>query len=168
MSYDKHAKAAAKVCARCAVVTLSDTRTEATDSSGKMICDLLRAAGQSVVHYCVVKDDALPFERLLRSLLEREDVDAILTTGGTGVSRRDLASDVVGRVIERRLDGFGELFRMLSYGEIGSGAMMSRAVGGVAGGKVVFAMPGSSGAVELGMRKLILPELGHLIGELRK
>jgi molybdopterin adenylyltransferase len=168
MSYDQHAKAAAELSARCAVVTLSDTRTEATDSSGKMVCDLLKAGGHSIVHYGVVTDDALPFERLLKSLVGREDVDVILSSGGTGVSRRDLASDVVERVIERRLEGFGELFRMLSYQEIGSGAMMSRAVGGVAGGKLVFAMPGSTGAVELAMTKLILPEIRHLINELRK
>jgi molybdenum cofactor biosynthesis protein B len=135
MSYDQHAKAAAAVSARCAVVTLSDTRTEATDRSGKMVCDLLKAAGLLVVHYGVVMDDALPFERLLKSLIGREDVDVILSTGGTGVSRRDQASDVVERVIERRLEGFGELFRMLSWEEIGSGAMMSRAAGGVVGGE---------------------------------
>jgi molybdenum cofactor biosynthesis protein B len=168
MSYDQHAKAAEAIKARCAVVTLSDTRTEATDTSGKRICELLTAGGHSIVHYCIVTDDMLPFERLLKSLIAREDVDVILSSGGTGVSRRDQASDVVERVIERRLEGFGELFRMLSWEQIGSGAMMSRAVGGVAGGKVVFAMPGSSGAVELAMRKLILPEIRHLLGELRK
>jgi molybdenum cofactor biosynthesis protein B len=107
-------------------------------------------------------------EELLGSLVGREDVDAIFTTGGTGVGRRDQTVDVVAGLLDRELEGFGELFRMLSWEQIGSGAILSRAIGGVAKGKLVFAMPGSSGAVELAVTKLIVPEIRHLLRELRK
>jgi molybdenum cofactor biosynthesis protein B len=168
MSYDQHVRASADLTARCAVITLSDTRTAATDKSGDKIRELLAAASHRIIHSQIVKDDPAEFQPLLKSLLERQDVDAILTNGGTGISRRDQTIGVVEELIERPLPGFGELFRMLSWERIGSGAMLSRAVGGIAGGKLIFAMPGSTAAVELAMSKLILPEIKHLIYELRK
>ena len=170
MAYEEHAKAAAaaELTARCAVVTVSDSRTEATDVSGKLIREILAASGHSVVHYGVVSNDREKLEETLGSLVGREDVDAILTTGGTGVGRRDQTVDVVAGLLDRELEGFGELFRFLSWQQIGSGAILSRAIGGVAKGKLVFAMPGSSGAVELAVTKLIVPEIRHLLNELRK
>jgi molybdenum cofactor biosynthesis protein B len=166
--YNQHAAAAAGLSARCAIITLSDTRTETTDKSGQKIRELLTAASHSVVHYQIVKDDPGELSPLLQSLLARADADVILTNGGTGISRRDQTIQVIEKAIERPLPGFGELFRMLSWEQIGSGAMLSRAAGGIAAGKLLFAMPGSTAAVELAMTRLILPELKHLLHELRK
>ena len=168
MAYEQHTHAAEPNVARCAVVTLSDTRPPETDASGRRIKDLLTEAGHRVAHYEVVRDEPALFEPLLLSLLGRGDVDAVLTNGGTGISRRDQTVGVIERHLDQPLPGFGELFRMLSWDQIGSGAMMSRAVGGIAGGKLVFAMPGSTKAVELAMTRLILPEIKHLLFELRK
>ena len=168
MAYEEHIRRSQEIAARCAVVTLSDTRTPETDKSGRRIRELLEADGHAVAHYQVVPDDPAAFEPLLRECLSRPDVDAVLSNGGTGISRRDQTVAVVERHLDQPLPGFGELFRMLSWEQIGSGAMLSRAVGGIAKGKVVFAMPGSTGAVELAMTKLVLPELRHLLRELRK
>ena len=155
--------------AHVAVVTLSDTRTTATDASRRPgIADLLTAAGHRVADRQLLPDDPAALGPALIALLARHDVDAIVTTGGTGVGRRDQTIDVVDRLIDVPLPGFGELFRMLSYAQVGSGAMLSRAVGGVAHGKVIFALPGSPAAVELAVTRLILPELPHLLRELRK
>jgi molybdopterin adenylyltransferase len=167
-SYEQHKSTAAAISARCAIVTLSDTRTESTDKSGQKIREVLTAQGHSIAHYQIVKDDPAELTPLLQSLLTRADVDAILTNGGTGIARRDQTVQVIERAIDRPLPGFGELFRMLSWQQIGSGAMLSRAAGGIAHGKLLFAMPGSTAAVELAMTKLILPELKHLLHELRK
>ena len=167
--YGEHLRQSAADVARCAVVTLSDTRTEATDQSGRRIRELLTGAGHVVTHYQIVPDEPSLLEPLLIGLLAGGDVDAVLTNGGTGFSRRDQTIPVIQRLLETPLPGFGELFRMLSYPQIGSGAMLSRAVAGVAkGGKLLFAMPGSTGAVELAMTKLVLPEIKHLLHELRK
>jgi molybdenum cofactor biosynthesis protein B len=168
MPYAEHKQSAAILWARCAVVTLSDTRTEATDKSGAKIKELLLAAGHEVNFYAVIPDDPLRLDSLLGDLTARADVDAILTNGGTGISRRDNTVPTIEKHIVTPLPGFGELFRMLSYAEIQSGAMLSRALGGIANGKLLFAMPGSTAAVELAMTKLILPELPHLLAELRK
>ena len=167
-SYEQHQSTAAGISARCAVITLSDTRTEATDKSGQKIRELLGGAGHSIAHYQIAKDDPAALTPLLQSLLTRAEVDVILTNGGTGIARRDQTIQVIERSIDRPLPGFGELFRMLSWQQIGSGAMLSRAAGGIAQGKLLFAMPGSTAAVELAMTKLILPELRHLLHELRK
>ena len=167
-SYDQHVGAARQIAARCAVVTLSDTRTLETDKSGRRIRELLEADGHAVAHYALLPDDPQRLSAELATLLSRDDVDAVLTNGGTGISRRDQTVSVVERAIETPLPGFGELFRMLSWEQIGSGAMLSRAAGGIANGKLLFAMPGSSAAVELAMTKLILPEIRHLLAELRK
>jgi len=168
MSYESHQRGAAGLSVGCAVITLSDTRTVENDTSGAAIQRLLGEAGHKTIDYRIIPDDPATFDALLGKFLGNADVQAILTNGGTGISRRDRTMEVVRRRLEFTIDGFGELFRMLSWQEIGSGAMLSRAAGGIARGKLLFSMPGSTKAVELAMTKLILPELGHLVGELRK
>ena len=172
MSYDQHIRESSAdatiAAAACAVITLSDTRTRDTDKSGRRIQDLLESAGHRVAEYELIPDEPALLHPLLEALLTRGDVDVVLTNGGTGISRRDHTVAIVERMLDQPLPGFGELFRMLSWEQIGSGAMLSRAVGGVARGKLVFAMPGSTAAVELAMTKLVLPELKHLLRELRK
>lgn len=168
MAYQQHISAGKKIEARCAVITLSDTRTPATDESGKLIQSMLVDAGHMISGYLLLRDEPAALEAALTDLLARVDCDCILTNGGTGISRRDQTIDVIQRMLTRPLPGYGELFRMLSYEQIGSGAMLSRTAGGVAGEKLLFAMPGSTKAVRLAMEKLILPELGHLVAELRK
>lgn len=151
-----------------AVVTFSDTRTEETDRSGAAIRELIESAGHRVSVYAIVPDDPAGIAVLLREILDDPDVAVVVTNGSTGISHRDSAYEVVSRLLDKRLDGFGELFRMLSYQEIGAAAMLSRAVGGIAGGKVLFSLPGSTNAVKLGMTQLILPQAAHLARELRK
>jgi molybdenum cofactor biosynthesis protein B len=168
MSYEQHQSSAKSIIARCAIVTLSDTRTLETDAGGKRIAELLQGAGHVVIEHRVIPDDPAGFKLVLDELLSRPDVDAILTTGGTGISRRDQAIGVIESIIESPLPGFGELFRMLSWDQIASGALLSRASAGIARGKPLFAMPGSPAAVELAMTNLILPELRHILHELRK
>jgi molybdopterin adenylyltransferase len=168
MSYQEHRNSAKSIKARCAIVTLSDTRTIHDDLSGKRIAELLTADGHSANEHRVIRDDAESLRPVLEELLGLEEIDAILTTGGTGISQRDQAIGVIESAIETHLPGFGELFRMLSWQEIGSGAMLSRAVAGIARKKALFAMPGSTAAVELAMTKLILPELRHILFEIRK
>src|SRR5450759_1109572 len=157
MSHLAH-KADAPASVACYVITVSDTRTADTDASGRAIVDLLRAAGHLVIGRTIVKDD--PDE--VRSAIERQlaspDVQAIITTGGTGVSSRDGTYDVVTSLLHKRLDGFGELFRMLSYEAIGSSAMMSRACAGLTAGRIIVSLPGSEAAVRLAMEKLLIPE----------
>lgn len=168
MAYDEHARQSREISARCAVVTLSDTRTPETDTSGRRICQLLEDQHHCVARYRVIRDEPGELHALLTELLAEQELDAVLTNGGTGISRRDTTIETVETHIEQSLPGFGELFRMLSFQQIGSGAMLSRATAGVARGKLLFAMPGSTAAVELAMTKLILPELKHLLHELRK
>jgi molybdopterin adenylyltransferase len=167
-AYDQHQQAAGKIVSQCAVLTLSDTRTVDTDTSGARIRTLLESDGHVVANYQVIHDDADQLTTHLNALLARPEVDGIITNGGTGISRRDNTIPVVEWLIEQPLPGFGELFRMLSWDQIGSGAMLSRALGGVAKGKLIFALPGSTKAVELAMTRLILPEIRHLLRELRK
>ena len=169
MAYEQHLQSSRSQVARCAVLTLSDTRTEANDTSGRAIRQLLESHGHAVAHYAILKDDPAALDAKLLELLGSPDVDTILTNGGTGISRRDVTISVIETHLDQPLPGFGELFRMLSWEQIGSGAMLSRAVGGIARGQqIIFAMPGSTKAVELAMTRLILPELQHLLGELRK
>lgn len=152
----------------CAIVTLSDTRTEQTDVSGATIRRLLEQAGHRVVAYDIIPDEPKRLDELLTSLKARPDVGAILTNGGTGISRRDQTVPIIQKHLTTPLPGFGELFRMLSFQQVGARAMLSRALGGVAGGTILFAMPGSTAAVELAMTQLILPQLPHLAGELNR
>jgi molybdenum cofactor biosynthesis protein B len=168
MSYDQHQKNAASLSARCAVITLSDTRTEASDGSGRRIRELLIEQGHELARYTIIPDDPSKLSELLDELLGSEAVDLILTNGGTGISPRDNTIAVVESKLTLPLPGFGELFRMLSWEQIGSGAFLSRAIGGVARDKLLFAMPGSTKACELAMSKLILPELKHLISQMRR
>jgi molybdopterin adenylyltransferase len=167
MTYSDHQKQSSGLRARCAIVTLSDTRTPATDASGQAIRAALQGAGHLITAAEIIPNDPAQFERLLDQLLARDDIDAILTTGGTGISPRDQTIAVIERRLDLRLDGFGELFRMLSYQEIASGAMLSRATAGVAANKLIFALPGSTNAVELAMSRLILPELPHALSQLQ-
>lgn len=153
---------------RVAVLTISDTRTPETDTGGDVAEELLRGAGHEVVTRGIVRDEAASIRTDLIDLLARSDVDAVVTTGGTGISGRDTTYEVVDRMIEKKLDGFGELFRMLSYEEIGAAAVLSRAVAGTVGTKLVAALPGSRNAVRLGVEKLLAPEIAHVVFELRK
>ena len=150
------------------MLTVSDTRTLETETSGRAIAELLAQAGHSVVDRQVVKDDAAAVQRAIREEIARGRARAIITTGGTGIARRDSTYEAVTGMFDKRLDGFGELFRMLSYQEIGSAAMLSRATAGVAFGCIIFMLPGSEAAVRLGTTRLILPELGHIVRELTK
>jgi molybdopterin adenylyltransferase len=162
MSQDEH-KARAPRSVRCFVITVSDTRTEDNDTGGRAIADLLTAAGHEVAGRTIVKDDP----ELVRGTIERQlahpDVQAIILTGGTGITSRDSTYEAVTTLLQKRIDGFGELFRRLSYDAIGPAAMMSRACAGLVAGHIVISLPGSEGAVRLAMEKLLLPELGHLV-----
>jgi molybdenum cofactor biosynthesis protein B len=168
MSYHQHqADATAKnLSARAIVVTLSDSRTRATDTAGNRIAQLLTENKHAVVEQLILSNDPAAFAAFLDQLDPRTDVDLLLTTGGTGISQRDHTIAVLEPRLSRLIPGFGELFRFLSYQEISSGAMLSRALAGISRGKLLFAMPGSPGAVELAMTKLIIPELRHLLREL--
>ena len=154
--------------ASVAVLTISDTRTIENDESGRLIQEKLNAAGHTVAQYSITTDDPETILKAIEQYLNDPDIEAIITNGGTGISPRDQTVEVVSRLLDKALDGFGELFRFLSYEEIGSSAMMSRAIGGIARSKPLFSLPGSKAAVRLGMEKLILPELPHLLYELRK
>ena len=168
MAYQEHITSAREIVARCAVVTLSDTRTAGTDKSGQRIRELVAQAGHQAARYDLIKDDPAELEPLLLALRADDSVDVILTNGGTGIAARDRTIDVVEKMFDQALPGFGELFRMLSWEQIGSGAMLSRAAAGVSRRKPIFAMPGSTKAVDLAMTRLILPELRHILWELRK
>jgi molybdenum cofactor biosynthesis protein B len=149
----------------CAVITVSDTRTVEDDGSGRRIQELLRAAGHRVEHYEILKDEP---ERIVAAIRGAPPaVEVIILNGGTGLARRDTTYEAVQRLLDKEISGFGELFRMLSYQQIGAAAMLSRAVAGVAGRRVLFSLPGSTAAVELAMTKLIVPELGHVAGLVR-
>jgi molybdopterin adenylyltransferase len=156
-------KAAAPRSVGCVVLTISDTRTDATDTSGRAIADLLTDAGHRVVGRTIIKDDP----DLVRSAIERQsaqvDVQVIITTGGTGITSRDSTYEAVSGMLHKTLDGFGELFRMISYEQIGSAAMLSRACAGLVGQRIVISLPGAEAAVRLAMERLILPELGHMV-----
>jgi molybdenum cofactor biosynthesis protein B len=167
MSVDQH-RAAAPKAIRVAILTVSDTRTAETDTSGILIGSLLNEAGHVVSDRTIVPDEPARMSPILVAWTERDDIDAILITGGTGVSARDCTFETVSALITKWLPGYGELFRMLSYAEIGAATILSRAVGGLIGSTVVLVMPGSKAAVSLAMTKIILPELGHLVSEARK
>lgn len=168
MSVTEHKKEAPRVV-RCKVITISDTRTIDTDKSGKLMIDLLKEAGHEVVSYEIVKDEKEAIRSAILRGCEESDIDAVLTNGGTGIAKRDVTIETVKEIIEKEIVGFGELFRMLSYTEdIGSAAILSRAIAGVANDTAIFSTPGSSGAVRLAMMKLILPEISHVVREIRK
>ena len=148
-----------------AIVTVSDTRTTETDKSGQTIRALCEEAGHTIVDYRIVKDEPDQVQQALDDFTAGA-ARIIIFNGGTGISQRDRTYDVISRNLEKTLSGFGELFRMLSYEEIGSAAMLSRATAGTYRGKLIVSTPGSTGAVRLAMQKLILPEIQHLAWEL--
>lgn len=152
----------------CGVITCSDTRTPETDKSGQLIQELLRQQGHHIPLYAVVKEEPEEVRKLLERLGQNTQVGAVIFNGGTGISQRDTTFEAIDGLLEKRLVGFGEIFRYLSYKDIGSSAILSRATAGLYKGKVVFLIPGSSGAVRLAMEQLILPELPHIVGEMQK
>ena len=164
MSHVEH-KASAPKSVGCCVVTVSDTRTNETDTGGRAIAELLRGAGHRVVGRTIVKDDPELVRGAIERMLANPDAQVIITTGGTGISSRDSTYEAVSALLQKLLDGFGELFRMLSYEQIGSAALLSRACAGLVAGHIVVSLPGSEAAVRLAMEKLLIPELGHLVRE---
>jgi molybdopterin adenylyltransferase len=153
----------ASVAVNCAVITISDTRTSETDKSGQLIQALLQQAGHQVGFYTIIKDEPTQIQSQLLQLCDRANVEAIIFSGGTGIAPRDTTYDAISSLLEKTLPGFGEIFRFLSYQEIGSRAIASRATAGIYQGKLVFSLPGSSNAVKLALEKLILPEIVHLV-----
>jgi molybdopterin adenylyltransferase len=152
----------------CWVLTISDTKTPDTDTSGTLIRDLLTGAGHRVVGSEIVRDEPTQVQRVIREACANDAVRAIVMTGGTGITSRDSTFEAVEAMLDKRLPGFGELFRMLSYQEVGGAAMLSRAQMGVVRGRIVVSLPGSPNACRLALEKLLLPELGHLVRELSR
>ncbi|MCA9191964.1 MAG: MogA/MoaB family molybdenum cofactor biosynthesis protein [Planctomycetales bacterium] len=156
-------RAAAPKQLRFAVLTVSDTRTFENDRSGNSIIDHMQVAGHELLHRSIVPDEPNEIAGHVQAIVDVNDLDVLLITGGTGISPRDQTLEAVGPLFEMQLPGFGELFRMLSYEEIGPAAMLSRAAAGRIGRVLVFCMPGSTAAVNLAMQKLLVPELPHLV-----
>jgi len=163
---DHHGKRVESVA--CAVITVSDTRTPDTDKSGAMIRERLASAGHRVVSYDILPDEPSQVRDRVVTLCSDASCQAVLLTGGTGLAPRDTTYEAITAILEKQLDGFGELFRMLSYQEVGPAAMLSRATAGTCNSTLVFSMPGSTAAVGLAMDKLILPQIGHLAWLLEK
>ncbi|WP_211315985.1 MogA/MoaB family molybdenum cofactor biosynthesis protein [Oceanobacillus chungangensis] len=153
----------------CAVVTVSDTRNEETDKSGKLMKALLAESGHEINYYIITPDDRDTITKTIEHAIQREDIDAVLVNGGTGISGRDVTIEAIQPLLDKELPGYGELFRYLSYQfDIGTASMLSRAIAGVVNNRILFATPGSTGAVKLAMEKLILPELVHAVKEITK
>ena len=164
MGYQSHRDSAPKSVS-CAVLTISDTRTELDDETGELIQQKLSQNGHQVISYSILKNEADSIDKKVRELLGHDELQVIIISGGTGVSHRDITVETISPILEKKLDGFGELFRFLTYQEIGTASIMSRAIAGVARGKVILCLPGSPGAANLAMDKIILPEIGHLVRE---
>ena len=162
MEFTPHANTE-EISVNCAVITVSDTRSPETDKSGQLIKELLLADHHIVKLYQIIKDESREITAQMEVLAEYPCISAVIFHGGTGIAPRDTTYDTLEKLLEKTLPGFGELFRFLSYQEIGSRAMASRAVAGVYQGKIIFSLPGSSNAVRLAMERLILPELVHLV-----
>ena len=167
MGYQEH-KSHAPQSTSCALITISDTRTAETDDSGRIIREKLEEKGHKIVSSGILKDDAPVIRERIQHLLNDKEVQVIITNGGTGISKKDVTIEAISPLLEKRLEGFGEIFRFLSYQEIGSSSMMSRALAGIARGKVVICLPGSVGAVQLAVEKLVLPEIGHMVWEVTR
>jgi molybdenum cofactor biosynthesis protein B len=166
---DEHRKLSPAASAlRVAIVTASDSRDEASNEGGRLLRDLAEQAGLTVVGEALLREEPEALREHVAVLAREGRADAVLVTGGTGLGPRDRTPEAIGALFERRLDGFGELFRMLSFQEIGAAAMLSRASAGVVGQTLVFLLPGSPAAVRLAMQKLIVPELAHAVGQLRR
>ena len=153
---------------RCFVLTVSDTRTRETDESGKKICALLEKKGHAVKGYEIIEDDPKQVQNEVKRAINNLAVDVAILNGGTGISPRDSTYDAIRGLFSKEIPGFGELFRTLSYQEIGPNAYLSRCAAGMIDQTVVFSLPGSTHAVALAMDKLILPTLGHLVGQIQK
>lgn len=164
MSYHEH-KEQSPQSVGCAVLTISDSRTEQDDESGRILRNKLEQNGHRVIAHTIVKNEAAAIKSRIDQLLVQADLQAIITSGGTGISSRDVTVETVTPMLDKKLDGFGELFRFLTYQELDTASIMSRAVAGVIRGKVIICIPGSTGAVNLALDKIILPELGHLVRE---
>ncbi len=158
-------KATAPKSVGCFVLTVSDTKTPETDTSGALIRDLLASAGHRVAGSTIVRDEPVEVARLVREAARRDDVQAVILTGGTGITSRDSTYEAVEALLDKRLPGFGELFRMLSFQEVGAAAMLSRAQLGIHARRIVVSLPGSPNACRLALEKLLIPELGHLLRE---
>lgn len=167
MSHVEH-KAQAPISVACYVLTVSDTRTPETDKSGRAIRELLEGSGHTVTGHAILRDVPSLIIAAVRQQIGDARTQVIVTTGGTGITSRDGTYEAIDKLLDKRLDGFGELFRMISYEEIGAAAMLSRACAGTARGRAIFALPGSEAAVRLAMTKLIIPELGHIVRELSR
>lgn len=167
MSYLPHPDTES-VSVGCAVITVSDTRSLETDRSGQLIQQLLQAAGHQIVEYRLLKDEPDLIQDYIKTLIQHSDLQVVILNGGTGIAPRDTTYDAIERLLDKTLPGFGEIFRWLSYQEIGSRAVASRAVAGVCQGKLIFSLPGSSNAVRLGMEQLILPEMEHLVKQVNQ
>lgn len=168
MSTHEHRRLAGHPVVRCGVVTVSDTRGPENDPGGDLVASLLTEGGHAVVGRRWARDDVLQIRRALDSLAFEERCQVVILTGGTGISRRDTTYEALEPLLAKRLDGFGELFRMLSFDEIGPAAMLSRAFAGIYGSSLVFALPGSVNGVRLAMARLIVPELAHLVWEVER
>jgi molybdopterin adenylyltransferase len=153
--------------ANCAVITISDSRTVETDQSGKIIQDLLIDRGHCVAEYQILRDEPEQILVLVQQLAAIDSLNAIICNGGTGIAPRDTTYDAIAQILEKTLPGFGEIFRWLSFQEIGSRAIASRAIAGIYQNKLIFSLPGSSNAVRLGMTQLILPEIAHLTKQIK-
>lgn len=166
-SVDEHRQQSPKTVS-CMIVTVSDTRTPETDESGQLMKALLEEAGYSVVKHIIIKDDYDAIRELIYEASSNPTIESLLLTGGTGISSRDSTYEAVSSLLDKELSGFGEIFRYLSFEEIGAAAILSRAVGGTIGNTAVFSMPGSRGAVRLAMERILLPELKHVVREINK
>lgn len=167
-SVEEHRKDA-PASVSCKIITVSDTRNVQSDRSGKLIKQLLEASSFNVVDYEIVKDEYSHIQEAVQSAVASAHIEAVLLNGGTGISKRDTTYEAVRDLLDKEMHGFGEIFRYLSYAEdIGSAAILSRAIAGVAKDTAIFAMPGSTGAVKLAMQKIILPELSHVMREIYK
>lgn len=165
MSHIEHKEKAKKVVA-CAVVTVSDSRTIENDTAGQILKEQLTSQGHQIIHYQIIKDEPTQIRELLLKLVDDPSCQAMIFNGGTGISKRDRTFDVIDSFLEKKLTGFGEIFRYLSYLDIGSSAIMSRATAGSYKGRVIISIPGSPAAVKLALEKLILPEIAHMVWEL--
>lgn len=167
-SVPREHKAHAPKNIRCFVLTISDSKNPETDTSGSLIRELLEKAGHTVVGAAIVKDEPPEVQSMIRSQWADPQVQVIIMTGGTGITSRDSTLEAVEAMLDKRLPGFGELFRFLSYQEIGPAAMLSRAQAGTSQGRIVFSLPGSPNACRLALERLIIPELGHLVREVSR
>jgi len=168
MSVAEHHRSYSPASVACFVLTVSDSRTLQTDTSGRAIATLLEAAGHRVTGRQIARDEPADVAGIVRGVLAAGDTQVVITTGGTGIARRDSTYEALVTLFDKELDGFGELFRRLSFDAIGPAAMLSRATAGVISGRAVFLLPGSEHAVRLAMERLILPELGHIVGQLER